>query len=223
MLVALIALFVAIGGISWAATKIGTSDIKNSAVTAKKLHKNAVTTKKIKNNAVNGAKVKDNSLTGNDLDESTLSAPINVDHATTADNALKLGGLDPFEYERATTVLDGQGAINSTNPQAIFNSLNANFTLTTDGDSDNNTQLLLQNKNSSGNLIGTPFTKAGPGPAFGVPAGMSQQIGPASGGGTDFLDTLITDAGSPSKSVWLHCLFNFSAGTPTAFCWGIQT
>ena len=57
MVVACVALFVAIGGISWAAATIGTNDIKNNAVTAKKLHRNAVTKKKIKNHAVKGEKL----------------------------------------------------------------------------------------------------------------------------------------------------------------------
>jgi hypothetical protein len=57
MVVASIALFVAVGGISWAAATIGTSDIQNGAVTAKKLHKNAVTKNKIKRQAVTGAKL----------------------------------------------------------------------------------------------------------------------------------------------------------------------
>jgi hypothetical protein len=67
LVVSLIALFVSISGISWAAATIGTNDIKNGAVTKKKLHKNAVTSKKIKDGAVNGAKVKDHSLTGADI------------------------------------------------------------------------------------------------------------------------------------------------------------
>ncbi len=57
MVVASIALFVAIGGISWAAATIGTKNIKNGAVTNKKLHKNAVTKKKIKNAQVTGKKL----------------------------------------------------------------------------------------------------------------------------------------------------------------------
>ena len=86
------------GGSAWAASKIGTNQIKNGAVTPRKLHNNAVTTKKIKNDAVTGDKVKDESLTGNDLDESTLSAPINVDHAKLADNATNLGGQPASDY-----------------------------------------------------------------------------------------------------------------------------
>jgi hypothetical protein len=50
-------------GSAFAASQIGTNDIKNGAVTARKLHKNAVTTQKIKDGAVTGAKVANNSLT----------------------------------------------------------------------------------------------------------------------------------------------------------------
>jgi hypothetical protein len=67
LVVSLIALFVSIGGVGYAAATIGTNDIANRAVTAKKLHKNAVTTPKIKAGAVNGAKVEDHSLTGADI------------------------------------------------------------------------------------------------------------------------------------------------------------
>lgn len=82
MVVALVALFLSIGGVGYAASQIGTNDIKNNAVTTKKLHKQAVATSKIKkqavttgklaDGAVNSQKVLDNSLTGGDIDESTL-------------------------------------------------------------------------------------------------------------------------------------------------------
>lgn len=73
MVVALLALFVSLGGVSYAATKIGTRQIKNGAVTAKKLHKNAVTTKKIHNGAVNGAKIADRSINYRDTDGSIVN------------------------------------------------------------------------------------------------------------------------------------------------------
>ena len=58
MVVALVALFVAMGGASYAAIKIP----KNSVGT-KQLKNNAVTTQKIKNAAVDGAKLKDGAVT----------------------------------------------------------------------------------------------------------------------------------------------------------------
>ena len=67
LLVALLALVASAAGVGYAVGQIGTSDIKNNAITAKKIKKNAVTTKKIKKNAVTTKKVKDGSLTAADL------------------------------------------------------------------------------------------------------------------------------------------------------------
>ena len=66
--VATLAIFIALGGISYAATNlsknsVGTKQIKKNAVTAKKIKKNAVTTAKIKKNAVTTAKIKGKSIT----------------------------------------------------------------------------------------------------------------------------------------------------------------
>lgn len=77
---ATMALFAALGGVSYAAGKIGTGQIKNGAVTKKKLHRNAVATGKIVNNAVTGAKVA----------EGTLG---------TVPDASQLGGKGPAGFE----------------------------------------------------------------------------------------------------------------------------
>jgi len=58
-----IAVFLVLGGATaFAASKIGSSDIKANAITTAKIKKEAVTTKKIKKNAVTGAKVKESTL-----------------------------------------------------------------------------------------------------------------------------------------------------------------
>jgi hypothetical protein len=88
MVVALIALFVAMGGGAYAAFKLP----KNS-VGARQLKKSAVTGPKIKANAVSGSKVANNSLTGSDIRESSLGkvpsavSADNAGHASSADNA----------------------------------------------------------------------------------------------------------------------------------------
>ena len=50
--IAVLALFIALGGGAYAGSKIGSNQIKKNAVTAAKIKKNAVTTAKIKKNAV---------------------------------------------------------------------------------------------------------------------------------------------------------------------------
>lgn len=77
MIVALIALFAALGGSAYAAKKIGSKEIKANAITTGKIKKNAITTSKIKKEAVTGAKIK----------ETTLGAVPNATHATSADSA----------------------------------------------------------------------------------------------------------------------------------------
>jgi hypothetical protein len=100
--VALVALFVALGGVSYAAgTTIGTSDLGNGVVTKKKLHRNsvapgkiingAVLRTKIRDSAVDGSKVAPDSLGGTNIDESTLGkvpSAVAADTATKADSAV---------------------------------------------------------------------------------------------------------------------------------------
>ena len=74
LVISLIALFVSVSGVAWAAATIGTSDIKNGAVTAEKLHSNAVTNPKITNGAVNAAKLQNNAVTNPKIALGAVSA-----------------------------------------------------------------------------------------------------------------------------------------------------
>jgi hypothetical protein len=65
--IATIALFVALGGSSYAALQlprnsVGPTQLKKNAVTAAKIKRNAVTTAKIKRNAVTGSKINESTL-----------------------------------------------------------------------------------------------------------------------------------------------------------------
>ena len=76
-----LALAVALGGVGYAATKIGTQDIKNNAVTS--------------------PKVKKDTLTGKDVKESSLAK---VPSAAKADGAGQVDGMSAAKiaYRRAT-------------------------------------------------------------------------------------------------------------------------
>lgn len=78
LVISILALFVALGGSAYAATKIGAKDIKANAITTGKIKKNAVTTAKIKKDAVTGVKIK----------ESTLGAVPSATNAVNATNAM---------------------------------------------------------------------------------------------------------------------------------------
>lgn len=86
-----VALFVALGGASYAATQ---------------LPKNSVGTKQIKSGAVTGAKIKDGSVTGSKIKLSSLGtvpSAANATHAVTTDRASdsdRLGGSAASSFER---------------------------------------------------------------------------------------------------------------------------
>jgi hypothetical protein len=97
MAVALIALFVAMGGIGYAAAKVGSRDIKvnavksrhiaNGAVTKRAIHKGAVVGVQIANRTVTGGKLANNSVRASKLGATvdglnSLNVPAN-DAATT--------------------------------------------------------------------------------------------------------------------------------------------
>ena len=77
-IIATLALFIALGGTSYAAlslpkNSVGSKQLKKNAVTNTKISKGAVSRSKIRNDAVTSAQVKNNSLTGNDIDEATFA------------------------------------------------------------------------------------------------------------------------------------------------------
>jgi hypothetical protein len=90
-----IALFVALGGSAYAllpSNSVGTSQLKDGAVTNTKLAAGAVT----------GAKVATNSLTGQQIDAATLGTVPRAGHASTAEkatNADHLGGQPALAYQ----------------------------------------------------------------------------------------------------------------------------
>ena len=95
---ATIAVFIALGGASYAATQLP----KNS-VGSKQLKKNSVTTAKVKKEAITAAKVKKGTLTGTQINASTLGtvpAATNATNATNAANASQLGGQSASSYAR---------------------------------------------------------------------------------------------------------------------------
>jgi hypothetical protein len=85
---ATIAVFIALGGASYAALKV-----PRNGVGAKQLKKNAVTTAKLKREAVTAAKVRKGTLTGKQVNASTLGI---VPTAQTAETANSVAPSEPW-------------------------------------------------------------------------------------------------------------------------------
>jgi hypothetical protein len=91
-LVAIVALFVALGGTAAAKVLITGADVKNHSLTGVDIKKRSLT----------GANIANNSLTGKQIKESSLGQVPRATNAANAGNAGKLGGQSPSAFQRAT-------------------------------------------------------------------------------------------------------------------------
>jgi hypothetical protein len=94
--VALLALFVALGGTGYAAAKLNGKNIKNKTIAGKKL----------KNRTITGGKLKSNTLTGKQIKESKLRTVPKANFAATAGSANALGGAAAAGLVRRGKALD---------------------------------------------------------------------------------------------------------------------
>jgi hypothetical protein len=106
MIVACVALFIAMGGTSYAAAtlaanSVGTKQIKKNAVTSAKIKSAAVTAAKVKDGTLTGAKVKDATLTGAKIQDGSLTG---ADLADATVDAAKLGAIPGARVKRTAAI-----------------------------------------------------------------------------------------------------------------------
>ena len=98
MVVALVALFVALGGTSYAVTRIGTKQLKNNAVTSPKIRNGHVRTADIGDGQVASRDIGDGQVGSGDIGDGQVGgadlAGNSVDSAKVPDNALTAGDID---------------------------------------------------------------------------------------------------------------------------------
>lgn len=90
---ATLALFIALGGVSYAAAKIGSDEIANNGIRSKDLRNNDVRGKDIRSSAIAGSDVGTDALTGDDVLESSLGSVPLATNAQQAANASAVGGV----------------------------------------------------------------------------------------------------------------------------------
>ena len=120
MIVASLALFVSLSGVSYgvATGSIDSREIKNNEVRSLDIRNNEIRTGDIRNNQVRGIDIRNstvqgrdvalNTLTGDDVAEDTLGK---VPSAITADTATSAGGVDSLKIIPQTTVAEGAAPV----------------------------------------------------------------------------------------------------------------
>lgn len=110
LVIACISLFVALGGVGYAAAtgSIDGREIKNSSVASKDIKNNSLVGGDVKTSGLTGSDVRANSLTGSDISESRLGkvpSASTADSASSASSANSVGGVTfrKVNYRSAST------------------------------------------------------------------------------------------------------------------------
>ena len=114
LVISLIALFVSLGGVGYAAVTITGKNVKNSSLTGKDVKNSSLTGSDVKNSSLTGSDIKNDKLTGSDVLESSLGkvpSATGADSANTANsagNANTVGGKSPAQL-RPTSAFGQSG------------------------------------------------------------------------------------------------------------------
>jgi hypothetical protein len=100
LVIAIIALFVALGGVS-------SGLVGRATVFSDDIVNNTVKSKDIKNNGVKGKDVRTDTLNGSDIVESSLGRVPGANNANNADDSDELGGVPASGYQRTSRLLFG--------------------------------------------------------------------------------------------------------------------
>ncbi len=130
LLISSLALFVALGGASYAAlakNSVGSKQLKKNAVVTKKIKNKAVSTAKLKGGAITTGKITNDAVTGAKVDESSLSTVPNATNSAAAElanvatNAQSLDGYRTYKQTRimATSGLT-EAAARSAAPENVM-------------------------------------------------------------------------------------------------------
>lgn len=98
-LTALLALFVALGGSSYAAIRVGSDEIADDSVRGRDIHKDTVRGTDVRDNDLQGRDIRDGTISGADVKESSLG------RVALAADAGTLGGRTPSSFLAADKVV----------------------------------------------------------------------------------------------------------------------
>jgi hypothetical protein len=203
---ATLALVLALGGTTYAATRI--------------------TSQQIANGTIRGVDVRKDSLSGVQINESKLG-PIN--RARSAKTADQLAGLDPSAYEKSSRILVGRAL--ATQAGVFANYIlwpEMGIAVQTDGDADDRADVRVQSlRPAGGNDMKVTVEEGGAPGNINLPAGGTAILQSPHAAGS-LITFLITDNGgisAPPQAMWVTCKANNHGGTQDGqvYCFAIKS
>jgi hypothetical protein len=121
--VAVMAMFIALGGFSYAATKIGSKQIANNSIRSKDIRTGAVSTSDIKTNTIGTFDITDGAITTADIADGAIGAGKLADNAV-GSGKIEDGAVNNADLARSVAVAKGFATVAATNvngPAVVLN------------------------------------------------------------------------------------------------------
>jgi hypothetical protein len=109
MIVACVALFVALGGVGYAAATIGSAQIKNNSVRSVDIKNNDVRSKDIRNNSVTSSDIRNGTVRGKDVHGDTLTGKQVLESSLGTVPSANSASISKLTYKTATFTDPGTG------------------------------------------------------------------------------------------------------------------
>jgi hypothetical protein len=205
------------------------SKLAKSAVSNSKLGKSAVSNSKLAKNAVTASKVKANSLGGTQIKESSLGLVPNAGFASLAGNTTRLEGKGAANFVGATRLAFGTGFANSTAAATVLSLPNVGVTVTTDGDTDTDPEVVV-NLPSTAPAFAWVVNSTWESQTFSSMGGAvtlsaQEPVVPSGATATSREFTAHIWRSDTTAAIYLHCAFdtdNFTTARPLS-CWAFST
>jgi hypothetical protein len=229
MAVALLALFVSLGGVSYG--------VATHSIGAKALKTGAVGTRAVKNKSLRGGDLRSNTLGGKQIKESALGkVPLatsadratsaghadTAGHADSATNADKLGGAPASDFDLPTRVLYGRGDATSTTQLPLLSFPAMGMTVTTDGDGDNTPDVRVHNTRAptGGDLKVSLLDPTTDGSGNTITPGTDHEVTSAT---TSSLQFIVTSNNSAQAMMVTCKVNNHGGGDENVHCIGVRS
>jgi hypothetical protein len=181
-LTAVLALFVALGGSSYAAIRVGSAEIANNSIRSKDIHDGEVRGPDIKKDTIRGTDVRDSDIQGRDLRDHTISGDdikeSSLDKVPLAGDADTVGGKSAAAFLGSDELVRvGPVALQTGDERTVASSGPFTWTAHCTDEGGGSTRLVVKLESTEADSFGGNFGQGGGDASPGSPAVMFDSSG----------------------------------------------